>query len=354
MKKFLAVILAACVLACGAVLFSACNGTGGDPGDNPGDNPGGETQTFTADVYAPDGAPALALAQLMSENMQFGGTVNYNVVNANTIQTYVTGENPQAELCVLPVNAAAKMLGSGENYKMLGTVTHGNIYILSNTETAELTQDNLGEQLAGKMVGCIQLENFVGFALQIVLDNLGIEYRIAEDEEDVQENIVNIVNIANPASQITGTATYDYMVAAEPVVSTKTGNIPTLEVVGDLQALYGENGYPQAVLVAKADFIAENGTMIEAFIDAVEANASWLLADSTQAETIVNAVSSHLPEGSTPTFTAANLSKTVIENCAVRFESAQSCKAEVLSFLEEITAVNGVTFDVADAFFYGA
>lgn len=339
MKKFLTIVLSALMLTAGTALFAACSDEDG------------------IDVYAPDGAPALALAQLMGEEMQFGSDkpVNYNVVNANTVQTYVTGENPQAELCVLPVNAAAMALGSGEKYKMLGTVTHGNIYVVSNTEKTALTAANLEEQLTGKMVGCIQLQSFVGFALQIVLDKYEIEYRITEDDEDVQEGIVNIVNISDPAGQISGTASYDYMVAAEPVVSTKTGNIPTLEVVGDLQALYGEGGYPQAVLVAKAEFLENNAEFAAQFIAAVEANATWLTADTTSAETIVSAVSSHLPEGSTPTFNAKNLTKTVIENCAVRFESAASCKGEVKNFLAEISAVNPkMQFNVADAFFYGA
>lgn len=171
MKKFFAIVLSALMLTAGTALFAACSDEDG------------------IDVYAPDGAPALALAQLMGDEMQFGSdkSVNYNVVNANTIQTYVTGENPQAELCVLPVNAAAMALGSGENYKMLGTVTHGNIYVVSNTEKTALTAANLEEQLTGKMVGCIQLQSFVGFALQIVLDKYDIEYRITEDNEDVQD-----------------------------------------------------------------------------------------------------------------------------------------------------------------------
>lgn len=338
MKKFLAVVLAVCTLAFGAFAFTACSNDDGD----------------AIDVYAPDGAPALALAQLMSEEMQFGEKVNYHVVNASTIDTYVTGEDLRTELCVLPVNAAAAKLGSGENYKMLGTVTHGNIYIVSNTEKTELTRENLAAQLEGKVVGCIQLQNFVGFALQIVLKDLNIDYTVIEDANKPAESGVSIVNIANPGGQIAGETPYDYMVAAEPVVSTKTGKIPTLKIVGDLQELYGEGGYPQAVLVAKSDLIENNAAFVEKFIAAVEANAAWLLNEQTSAETIVNAVSSHLPDGSTPTFNAENLTKTVIEHCAVRFESAAAGKDRVKEFLSEITSVNNVSFNVADDFFYSA
>ena len=117
LKRFLCVVLGL-MLCLVAVSFGAC------------DNEPKASDAVDADVYAPDGAPALALAQLMKEEMQFSGSVRYHVVAATTIQTYVTGEDPQAELCVIPVNAAAQLLGSGEKYVMLGTVTHGNIYIL--------------------------------------------------------------------------------------------------------------------------------------------------------------------------------------------------------------------------------
>ena len=180
---------------------------------------------MVADIYAPDGAPALSLAQLMSEDMQFGegNTVTYNVVAASSIQTYVTGEDPQAELCVLPVNAAAKLLGKGDVYQMLGTVTHGNIYVLSAAEGyADLTAANLKEQLLGKTVGCIQLDNVVGLTLKVVLDNNDIPFEVIEDvSEATGSDVVYLLNISDPATMITPAAPYDYMVAAEPVVSAK-------------------------------------------------------------------------------------------------------------------------------------
>ena len=50
----------------------------------------------------------------------------YHVVDSSTIQTYVTGEEPAADFCILPLNAASKVLGTGTTYQMLGTVTNGN------------------------------------------------------------------------------------------------------------------------------------------------------------------------------------------------------------------------------------
>ena len=127
-------------------------------------------------VYAPDGAPALALAKLMTEETAFGDSVEaeYNVVDASTIQTYVTGANPAADICVLPVNLAVKLLGSGEKYKLLGTLTHGNLYILSKDGTP-ITRENISS-LKGKTVGVVNLASVPGLTFKLILKNSGVEY----------------------------------------------------------------------------------------------------------------------------------------------------------------------------------
>ena len=340
MKKALTVFLSVCMLAFGAAAFAACS------------------QGETIDVYAPDGAPALALAQLMNEEMQFGSErrVEYNVVAASTIQTYVQGDG-QAELCVMPHNAAAQALGKGGGYQMLGTVTHGNIYVLSaaSNNYEKLSAANLETQLPGKTIGCIQLQQVVGLTLRIVLQEAGLKTQIIEDvSEATEDDTVYLLNISDPATMINPTAEYDYMVAAEPVVSAKVkGTNGALEVVGGLQELYGgERGWPQAVLVAKTSFIEENAAFIDSFTAAMEANVQWLAEEGTSAQTVVDAIAAHLPEGTSPTLTAANLTKEVIARCAIRFEGAQSCKEEVNQFLACLSDVSGKDFSVNDNFFY--
>ena len=76
------------------------------------------------------------------------------------------------------------------------------------------------------------------------------------------------------------------------------------------------------------------------------------LADTTQASDVMQAVADHLPDGATPSFTADNLSKEVIANCAVRFDAAASCKERVNTFLAELSDLLGKTFSAADAFYY--
>lgn len=127
-------------------------------------------------VYAPDGAPALGLAKLMAETPVLNGTeINYGIVDATTIQTYVTGSEPRADICVLPVNLAVKLLGDGEKYKMLGTITNGNLFLLSAGKQS-VTKENISS-LKGKTVGVVNLAQIPGLVFKTVLKDNGLEFK---------------------------------------------------------------------------------------------------------------------------------------------------------------------------------
>ncbi len=328
MKKLLTALLSTIVVGVSALGFAACK-----------DNGAGSIS-----VYMPDGAPALALAQLMAEDMQFGKEVDYSVVDAESITSTVSyaDMNKNADLCVLPVNDASKLLGDGADYKMLGTVTHGNLYIVSATDKPTLTADNFAQEISGKKLGVVQMAKFPGAITKVILSEYGVT-------ESVTVQAVQPTEVTGAGSD------FDYFVIPEPAASTRIGNSNlNLKQAGSLQELYGgSNGYPQAVLVAKNSLIDGDPQFIADFTEAVAASAQWLLNYEVSAETILNAIKSHYPdpENTTPAFN--NLSKSVISNCAVKFTSAADGKAEVKTFLTKLKAVNSdFAAEVTDNFFY--
>ena len=126
-------------------------------------------------VCMPDGAPALALAQLLCEDVEDDG-ITYKVVSSNLIASKVTYKDmsKNADVCVLPVTAASKLLGSGEDYQMLGVVTHGNLYLISKTGE-QITADNI-KDLCGKTVGVLQINQVPGLTFKALLNKYDIEY----------------------------------------------------------------------------------------------------------------------------------------------------------------------------------
>jgi hypothetical protein len=149
----------------------------------------------------------------------------------------------------------------------------------------------------------------------------------------------------------------DYYVVAEQAASfrvsvTAQTNYP-VTIVGSVQELYGADGYPQAVLVAKTSLIEQNSAFIAELQSAMTEAASWLTKDTTTTEQITTAIADHLPAGTNATLNTQNLTKEVIGRCSVSFVKSVDCKEQVKTFLSEMAAcVSGAAEEVDDNFFY--
>ncbi|MBQ8292104.1 MAG: hypothetical protein IJX88_06355 [Clostridia bacterium] len=298
-------------------------------------------------VYMPDGAPALALAQLMHEDTENDG-VTYSVVAPTEIKTKVTYKDmaKNADLCVLPVTAGAKLLGSGENYQMLGAVTRGNLYLLGKTDET-FTADTLSG-LLGKTVGVLQINEVPGLTFKATLNTLGIAYNELTGATEKKADAVNLKAITD-ASAIDPASDTDYWLVAEPAVSLQMKK-KNLYRVGDLQALYG-GGYTQAVLVAKSTFVDSNTEWLKGFLAKVKTGGEWLL--TAEAAKIVSAVTAHLDDPAyESTLKAPMLTAQALSHCGIEFRSALVCKTETNVFLTKLNAVNAKAAVVPQDAFY--
>ena len=342
MKKVFSGFMALAMSAAMIAALAACTPEGKDDA--------GDALVYT--VYAPDGAPALALANAIDKTE---GTFEYHIVASSTIAAQVTGSDPAADFCVLPVNAAAKLLGTGETYKLLGTVTNGNMYFLTTGDNAPVTKEDLSS-LTGKTVGVVQLSNVPGLTFQAALKAAGVSYQTLTSETQPASDKVNLKPIQDASSGVTPAGGCDYYLCPEPAASAKvkgTASSPDpLKPAGSLQAIYGEGeGYPQAVLVAKAEVIASDAAAVGAMIGYMEDSAQFLA--NTPAADVVALLDGKYTEGMTPSLNANNLTDEVIANCSVRFTAAQDCKTAVNAFLAELIAIDpAFTSAVADAFYY--
>lgn len=303
---------------------------------------GCQKQTEKIDVYMPDGAPALALALPMYEDKEEDG-VEYHVVSSQVVQTYVTGKTPEAEVCVLPVNLAAKLLGAGETYKMAGVVTHGNMYFIS-TDEKTYTRENASE-LIGKTVGVVQLNNVPGLTLKTALNGLQIPYQELRGGEK-SDSAVNLLPVD---LQTLGGA--DVYLVPSPAADKRVEKT-NFRFVGSLQELYGgDNGYPQAAIVVKNEVLENNAEWLGDFLGKIDENTEWL--KTTERTVICEAVKAHLSEGLTPTFTAENLTDSAIKNSGVWLQRMDATAAgEVALFLRRLTDIDAAKAAVPNQAFY--
>lgn len=308
-------------------------------------------------VYMPDGAPALAFSQMMHEDKEDDG-VSYFVVNASQIASKVAGKNmdDNADFCVLPLTAATAKTGSGEQYQMVGTVTHGNLYMISKDNSVTYTAENISS-LIGKTVGVLQLGSTPGLIFKSMLSKNNVPFADLSIENTIpREDKVNLKPIIIPDGTLAGQVLngmiqqgVQLFVMAEPAVTAlQKGGFAT---VGNVQTIYGTEGYPQAVLVAKKSLLEENAKWVKEFLERVEDSAVW--ATSANGETLVNAVQSHFEDqNATTTLNAATLSGEVVARCGVRFETAELCKAKTETFLQVAKGIDNKTVIPSDNFYW--
>lgn len=350
MKKIIATIAATALCVVTALSLTACTV---QPSE------GGDEQPAKYSVYAPDGAPALALTNLIAAHnttLAEGYDFDVHVIDsdANVLSALVTGASPAADFCILPLNLASKVLGSGEVYQMLGTVTNGNLYFLTTGENAPLTQENFATTLLGKKVGVVQLAYVPGLTLQVTLADYEIPYQvIASAQEEGASDKVNL--IAFTPDNVTPASGCDYYLCPEPAASAKikgtSSTANPFALAGDLQELYGEGGYPQAVMVAKKEIVERDSKAVGEVIEYLTGSKDFLA--SAEPETLIQLLSDKRTAGLAPSFTAANLTAEVVSHCSVWFTPSATCKDTVNSFLAKLKTVNdGAANTVSDAFYY--
>ena len=300
-------------------------------------------------VYMPDGAPAIAVAGAMRADTVDDG-VCYKVVKADTIASVVSYEKDgdNADICIMPISSASKLLGNGERYALAATLTHGNLYLISKKSETKYTAENLSA-LVGKTVGVLQINAVPGLTLKATLKKHGIAYAEMKNAGEIQSDAVNLKAIADITAE---DGTLDAYLVAEPAASVQVKKNGYL-FVGDLQALYGgEKGYPQAVAVVKNSLMETDSERAQTVLKKIENSCAWV--QTASGEEIVAAVNAHMADSSqTTSLKAPLLYAEVIGRCGIRFEKAKDGKQDINAFLSDLKAVNENAVGTAlDAFFW--
>ena len=259
------------------------------------------------------------------------------MVSATGIEARVSYKDMQknADICVLPLSDASLHLGDGENYQLLGVATHGNFFLISENQESVYTQENL-QNLIGKKIGVVQLAKLPGLVFRSILERANIAFKVQSDVSQCDENVVNLVNI-KPTDVKKGLG-FDLYALPEPLKTAKI-NGAGFYAVGNMQEWYGgDNGYPQAVIVAKRSVFENNKVWLDSFVEKLNANQAWLQTASL--ETILNGINSHLETGLTPSLSEANLSKSVIEGCGVRYVSGYASKPEINTLIANLKRID--------------
>lgn len=319
--------------------------------------------TSEVNVYVPDGAPAMAIAKMLADDKKDDG-VTYNVVAPTVIASKVTNKDAtkNADICALPATAASKLLGSGDEYQMLGVLTSGNLYLLSNDPhvifafSKDVTEAL--QYLVGLTMGVMKINDVPGLTLKWALQGNNVPFNELKNDGKTSSEHVNLKPIVDAtAIDPMDTKTVCYLVA-EPAASVQVKN-NGFSYACSLDALYNkaagtESGYPQAVLVAKRSLIKNREKFVKKFMASVAESATYVTGGEATGEWITKAVTSHLEDsGYATTLKAPLLTQETISRCGVKYTPSKTAKESVKEYLQRISSMDAsAAKTVEDKFFY--
>lgn len=276
-------------------------------------------------VYMPDGAPAIALSKFMHEG--YADTVFTVVPNGEILRARVASGD--ADLAIMPINAAAALYNNGVKIKMLSVNTHCNLYIISkNADSADMEiADFVGSRLA-----VIGQADVPGLTFRMLFDKAEVPYETSKNAVDGKVAVTYAAD--GPAAiALLGTGAVDYALLAEPAVSNAVKKLGG-RVVCDVQAMWKDafgGSFPQACLVAKDTVSYE---YINKFVAALSAADGWAENNPTEA---VNAVKTHMETGSESSL--AQLTAAMIKGCNIKTVEAYESKTACTEYFTALSAL---------------
>ena len=335
MKRIIVAILLVTTIVCGALALSACNG------ESKAEN------EYT--LVAPDGAPALALANISSkiETDETEYTIKKSVVSSGVIST----EALKSDIAIVPANLAANLYNKGNDIRLLAVVTNGNLFVLSNSDE----EVNDLSDLVDSMVYSIGQGSVPDMIFQTLLKEEGIPYAQGEMAVAGRVTIKYMTDGSEVMSQMALAKSEGrtvFGVLAEPAV-TNAMNKQGFKEVFNLQTLWADasesqyDGYAQAVLIAKAQ-VCEDKAFVEKLLQAFSGNAEWIAENPAKAVENIKAIYEQ-------TSLSTSITSEVIARCNVKTITMPEGKIyyeQMLDAVKEIkiAAIGGKLPD--DNFYY--
>ena len=273
-------------------------------------------------IYVPDGAPALSAAVIM-HSQTFG---KYYVTSVVTTGEEVVAKcaSGEADIAVLPTNAAVKICSTREDYQIFSVNVYGVLYIVGTEQIDTLSQLN------GQTLYSIGLGNTPEYVFKTICDKQGISYDGAEGitiqyESDASTIIPQVLQ---------GNAKFALL--GEPAVTQLQNKAAskgkTVYNLFDLQQLWQEAtdsdevGYPQACMIVKKDLLTDN--FAKRLTEELSKNKEYALQQATEsslkAELMMNGSTLDLD------YTAD-----LIERCNISFIPAAEAKADIERYLSK-------------------
>ena len=322
MKKYILFVIA---IISFTMIFSAC-ASNGDKADG---------NRYT--VAAPDGAPAMAIAYMMKNNVGFGDAKASYVILGNNDNVMDKFTTEAADFIIAPTNVGIKAAKTTEKYKLAAVTSWGNLYLLGTSVTPLdecASAIEFLQQFEGKTIASIGAKAVPTLTLQRLLDLVGVNATIDNmDAATIQAKMAN--------GEVT------VAVLGEPAVTATLTKVSTAARLANVSELWSEvvgQDFPQAGLFVKNSVIENDKASVDAFLNELSNSIAYLNASKENAKELGD----YMEENE------SSLKGAMVAKCYLqmqqKFVTALNAKDAVLPFVQALGV--SVTADELDSLVY--
>ena len=286
----------------------------------------------TITFYIPDGAPALSVAKIVNDKKVGDTSVNTVITTGeNVVAKCASGE---ADMAVLPTNAAVKICQSRNDYLLFSVNVYGVLYIVGTREITSLAD------LQGETLYSIGLGNTPEYVFKTICDKQGVKYSGDGAIDIMYEADASTIN----PQILQGKA--EFALIGEPAVTNLTNAAKakgiTVYTLFDLQELWQQatdsdaKGYPQASMIVKKSLLTDK--FAKELKCVLDANSEFLLANCDRLNDLMKEAHSTLD---------VNYTVDILNRCNLTVISAQDAKADIKKYLSTF----GIT-NISDSIYY--
>ncbi len=234
-------------------------------------------------IVAPDGAPAIAISTFI-RNTQV--TEEYKVTASVVAAANVKNEVIKSDFAVVPANMAAILYNQQIDYKVIASVTNGNLFFVAKNQENDFTLENM----KGKVLYAIGQNNVPGLIVLSLLAKNNIEYEISETPVEGKVAIHYCTDGAQVIQKLTLSEGQAYGVVPEPALTVFKINNKCYQMA-DIQELWQSatsasvKGFAQAVLIARGKLCKDHPEVVESVVKAIEDSEEYVITNAQDVAT---------------------------------------------------------------------
>lgn len=230
---------------------------------------GCEKKTEKLTISAPDGAPIMAIAEMIKNEKSY----TYNIISSEEVASVLT--KGESDIVIAPTNAGMKIAMMKKNYKICAVTSWGNLYLVGKSgKTFDECDKNLTtftSQFSSKTVTFTAVNAVPDKTFKYFLTKAGVNDCTCASSD------ASVIMAGLKKGEI------EYAVLGEPAVTNAMKNVSGLKILCSLSDVWSETenmDYPQASVFAKASL---SESQIEKFLDRVKTSIEYLNASEDNA-----------------------------------------------------------------------